>query len=159
MKTRVYRKKEVFEIDFREIISKVCAEFSWRRNPKLVSFLKSLEIEGRLFEFIYDGDMFFKVYVVCPKCKKNKLKLYRIEDKYGCQSCNQVKNAKPRRRGLIYTRYVRPLRKLVEVERKLLDDTLTLRQRQVYEKKAAKLLKVIPEYIVALKDKLLDESE
>lgn len=150
---------KVYEINFKDIIDKLCAEFDWRRNAELVDFLRGLTIDGQNFDFTYDGNAWFKVYVLCPKCKQIKIKLFRVDREYACRNCHNVSNKKPSRRGLIYSRYVRPLKQLVVVEQKLMDDTITLRQRQRYEKKAARLIKLIPEYIQMLKEKILKDNQ
>jgi hypothetical protein len=133
-----------------------------KRDGALVSLLRNTEFDGRRFRFIYFEADSWKVYVLCPKCREKKLKLYKLDDEYACEKCHHL--ARPARRSpprisQIYSRYVRPLKLLKEIETKLLDpeNILTDRQRLLLETKAAKIRKNMPEYIEALKDDILEK--
>jgi len=160
---RVYiSPSELPELNLREIVPKICDELGLRRSGKLVNILCNLDIDGRRFKFTYNDKSFFKIYVKCPKCKDLKLNLYKVEDEYACKDCHFIhKNRlrKTHRNTVFYTRYIRPLKKLAELENLLFSTTITVRQRQIYEKKAAKLRKVIPEYILAMREQIMQNLD
>lgn len=145
---------DVFELDFREIIPRVCAELKLKQCPRLVTVLNTLKIDGRRFRFVYDEYGAHRIYVKCPQCQNKKLKLLKLEAEYACSECHCAKKKK-KSRSLLYSRYVRPLKKLAEIEKRLFTENLTIRQRQTLEKKAAKLMKVVPEFIYQIREKVL----
>lgn len=154
--------KNVDEIDFRSIIETLATRLRMKRNGALVSLLRNTEFDGRFFRFIYFEADTWKVYVLCPKCREKKLKLYKLDDEYACETCHHLSRPtrrSPPRISQIYSKYVRPLRLLKEIESKLLDPQVVLsdRQRSILENKAAKIRKTMPEYIQALREEILDK--
>jgi ribosomal protein L37AE/L43A len=158
MSKHTVKPKNVYTLDLTDVIPRLCVKLDLKRHL-LVDVLNNSEIEGRKFKFIYDENTHFRIYVKCPKCRKKKMKLYKVEEDWGCAECHHL--ARPARRerkraSAVYARYIRPLIKLKEINDKLFSENLTLRQRQIYEKKAAKLRKVIPDYIFSIKDTILE---
>ena len=148
---------EFLEVDFNELIVKLCGSLRIKWSPELAEMLCGVVIDGRVFKFRYHREAYQRIYVVCPKCDKNKQKLYKVKNKYACLDCHDLKLTKrksARRTSTVWTRYIRPLKKLDEVMLKLLDETLTVRQRVRYEKKAEELLSIIPKSILALRARI-----
>jgi ribosomal protein L37AE/L43A len=158
MPKHTVKPKKVYTLDLTEVVTRLCATLGLKRHL-LVDVLNNTEIEGQKFKFVYDADTHFRVYVKCPKCRKKKMKLHKLEDEWACADCHHLARPvrrEPKRGSTVYARYIRPLLKLKEINDKLFSEDLTLRQRQIYEKKAAKLRKVIPDYIFNIKDTILD---
>jgi hypothetical protein len=154
--------KDVPEIDFRVIIDTLAKQLKLKRSGALVSLLRNTSFDGRLFRFVYFEDDSWKVYVLCPKCKERKLKLFKLEDEYACDSCHHL--SRPYRRknpkiSAVYARYIRPIKLLNEIEAKLLDPEAKLseRQRQILENKAAKIRKSMPEYAELLRQEIVEK--
>lgn len=154
--------KDVPEIDFRVIIETLAKTLKMKRNGALVSLLRNTPFDGRLFRFVYHEDDSWKVYVVCPKCRERKLKLFKVEDEYACDGCHHL--SRPYRRkspkvSAVYARYVRPIKLLNEIEAKLLDPEAKLseRQRQILENKAATIRKSMPEYAELLRQEVMEK--
>lgn len=146
------------EIDIRKIVTLVCTKFNLRKDGQLINFLSTLDIEGHRFKYIYNDQSFIKIYFKCPRCKSPRAKLFRVDDKYACRDCQYISKKRLRkthRQSALYTRYLRPLKKLAELERKIFSESITLRQRQIYEKQAAKLVKAIPAYIMAMREQIM----
>ena len=161
MPKHTIKPKNVYTLDLTELVPRLCAKLSLKRHL-LVDVMNNSEIEGHKFKFVYDENSYFRIYVKCPKCRKKKMKLHKVEEDWACSDCHHL--ARPARRenkrgSAVYARYIRPLLKLKEINDKLFSDSLTLRQRQIYEKKAAKLRKVIPDYIFDIKDTILEAVE
>lgn len=161
MPKHAVKPKNVLTLDLTELVPRLCLKLDVKRH-KLVSLLKDSEIDGEKFNFVYDDTSYFRVYVKCPSCKKNKIKLYKLENEWGCADCQHL--ARPARRqekriSVVYARYIRPLLKLKEINDKLFSETLTNRQRQILHKKAEKLRKVIPEYIYNMREIIVDAFE
>lgn len=154
--------KDVPEIDFRIIIESVAKSLKIKRGGALVSLLRNTEFDGRLFRFVYFEDDSWKIYVLCPKCRQRKLKLFKIEDEYACDGCHHL--SRPCRRkspkiSTVYSRYIRPIKILNEIEAKLLDPEgkLSERQRAILENKAAKIRKSMPEYAEILRQEIMEK--
>jgi ribosomal protein L37AE/L43A len=146
---------QVALLDFKEIIPNLCLQLKTKRNGKLLSILNSIKIDGHKFKFVYNENSFYKIYVKCPKCKEPKLKLYKLDDVYWCSSCHRVVKKKNKRRSTVYSKYVRPLKLLKEIEDALFTDNITEGKRRKLEIKAEKLRKIIPIYIYELREKVL----
>jgi len=158
MPKHTVKPKNVLTLDLTEMVPRLCVKLGVKRHI-LVGVLNDTEIEGQKFKFVYDENSHFRVYVKCPKCRKKKMKLHKLEDEWACAECHHL--ARPARRenrrgSVVYARYIRPLLKLKEINDKLFSEKLTDRQRQIYEKKAAKLRKVIPDYVFDIKDTILE---
>lgn len=160
-KTRI-SPTELPELDIRKIVTLVCNKFNLRKDGQLINFLATLEIEGQKFKYIYNDQSFIKIFFKCPRCKSPRAKLFRVDDRYACRDCHFICKKRLRRthrQSAIYTRYLRPLQKLAELERKIFSDSITLRQRQIYEKQAGRLIKAIPDYIMAMREQILESIE
>lgn len=157
MPKHTVKPKTVPTFDLTEIIPRLCKSLKVKRHD-LLGVLKETPIDGQKFDFVYDENTHFRLYVICPKCRGKKMKLHKLENEWRCADCHHL--ARPQRRerrvSIVHSRYVRPLLKLKEINDKLFNEQLTLRQRQIYEKKAAKLLKVIPDYIYNQRDAILE---
>ena len=148
---------EFTEVDFNELILKICGSLGVKWSPDLVDVLNGVLIDERYFEFRYHKDSYQRIFVVCPKCDKNKQKLYKVKNKYACLDCQNletIKRKKVPRTSTVWARYLRPMKKLDELMLKLADETLTVKQRQRYEKKAEVLLGIIPKSILALRARI-----
>lgn len=154
--------KDVPEIDFRSAIESVARNLKMKRNGALVSLLRQTPFDDVLFRFVYVETDSWRVYVLCPKCQEKKLKLFKIEGEYACEGCHHL--SRPYRRkaprvSQVYSRYIRPIRLLNEIEQKLLDPNLNLseRQRQILENKAATIKKSLPEYAEGIRQEILSK--
>lgn len=155
MKRTTINPENVPCLDFQLLIPKLCVKLKLKRNGEMVNILNNMPIDGHKFWFIYNQNSRHRIYVKCPKCKGPKLKLFKVEDEYRCRECHFLRPPRRKPNGnQIYTRYVRPLAILADIERQLMSDKLTLRKRQILEKKAMKLKKAIPEYAMGLRDAL-----
>lgn len=152
--------KNVPCLDFQDLLPKLCLNLKIKRNGEMVNILNNMLIDGQKFWFVYNENSRHRIYVRCPKCKEPKLKLFKIEDDYWCRACHFLRPLRKKANtNLVYTRYVRPLALLAELERKLLtNNKLTLRQRQTYEKKIMKLKKAMPDYVLGLRAAIKDKK-
>lgn len=162
MKRLTINPKDVPEIDFRAVIESLAKKLKLKRNGALVSLLRQTPFDGRLFRFVYFEEDSWKIYVLCPKCRERKLKLFKLEEEYACGDCHHLSKPYRRKKPLVstvYARYIRPMRLLNEIEAKLLDPELKLteRQRQILEKKAATIRRSMPEYAEILRQEVLSK--
>ena len=162
MEKRV-RPKNIKEVNFANIVHKVFGgikTIKW--SPELATILSETPIDGMLFKFRYHRNDYNRILVVCPECDGDKQKLYKVKNKYACSICHNLQSAsrrKPRRKSLIWTRYLRPLKKLDEIMAALGKEDIPLGRRQRLENKAQKLLAVIPESILAMRSRLEEEKK
>lgn len=145
---------DIHVLDLKKILERASEEFPNKSNEELLAVLNRARINHKRFKFIFDR----RFYIKCPKCKGNKLVLYRKEDIFRCRECWDLKYRPNRKkkssRGKIYSRYVRPLEKLRILEQKLFLDNLTDQMRAKLEKKAAALRRAIPEYMHLIRAEL-----
>ncbi len=140
-------------LDVPRIVTKLCAA-GFRRNGELLTLLNTTTIDRQRFSFTFDDGTWFKIFVVCPKCKKWRLKLHKIDRVYRCEDCHGLRRPARLRPSLtaLYCQIIRPLKLLHEVEERIFNDkSLTPRQLQRLCEKAETLRKKLPPYILARK--------
>ncbi len=152
--------KDVPEIDFRSAIDSLARKLKMKKNGALVSLLRQTQFDGVLFRFIYHEPTSWKIYVLCPYCQEKKLKLFKVEGEYACERCHHLSRSyrrKAPRVSAVYSRYIRPIKLLNEIEAQLLNPelNLSLRQRQILENKAATIRKSLPEYAEMIRQEVL----
>ena len=155
-KKRANAAPEFVELDFHSLMLKIRSDLRMPWTPDFAEFLCTLPFDGRYFTFVYNKDAYCRVEVVCPKCGSKRRKLYKVKDAYACTSCHGIVNPERKRhvRDTIYTRYLRPLKKLDELMEKLADESLTPGRRRRAEIKVEKLLEVIPKAILVLRARI-----
>lgn len=145
---------DIHVLDLKKILERTLDEFPNKSNQEILEILNRARINQKRFKFVF----LKRFYILCPKCKGNKLALYRKENIFRCRDCWNLKYKAPRKsknnRGKIYSRYVRPLEKLRVIEQKLFLDDLTDQMRIKLEKQAAVLRKAIPEYMLLMREEV-----
>jgi len=151
-----------YELDFAGIMDKLAADLGMHRNGQLLTLLNNLPFDGQHFKFVFDKNSTHLIFVQCPHCQSKRLKLYKVDDLWSCRECHHLDGTNGENKGstrekpvsTVYSRYLRPLRKMVELEERLLTEELTLRQRQILEKKLRTLQLAVPESIQALRTRI-----
>lgn len=149
-------------LELKKILETVQKDFPGKSLEQILSFLNTIKINQKKFKFVFTN----RFYIQCPKCKNNKLILYRKDNSFKCRECWKLKYKKVRKknnsRGKIYSKYVRPLEKLQKIEKKLFEEkNLSDVMRAKLEKKAAELRKALPEYMQLIRHeiyKVFDED-
>jgi hypothetical protein len=135
-----------------DIVPTICAKLGLRRNGELVTILNGLTLDRRRFRFVFDDDTWQKVFVICERCRRRKLKLHKLDGIYRCSDCHGLaRPARCRRRSTLFSTVIRPLRILGEINERIFAKDLTPRQLRRLCDKAERLRSLIPAYALSLK--------
>jgi len=154
---------DIYVLDLKKILKQTREEFPDKSIKEVLSILNNARINHKRFKFIFKK----RFYIQCPKCKENRVCLFRKDDVFRCRECWKLKYEPRRRtrksnRGAIYARYVRPLEKLRAIEQKLFLKDLPDHRREKLEKAAEKLRLAIPGYMYLIRTeiyKILEEKD
>ena len=132
-------------------IDRIVRRLNIPKDQHLVNLLSSLSFNGQRLTFVIIPQVLgtvqtARVYVLCQRCSTKRLFLYGPQ--FQCRECLNLRVNRTRQRtGILNSRYLYPLQKLLQMENLLWSDSISYRKRISLEKKALAIRKVMPEWL------------